>query len=294
LNDVATLKATLRTFRALAGEKPIITVMDKGFFSLKNINMMLDKQQQIDFIIAVPFTCNFAKEAVENERKDIDTLCKTIVNGKESFRAVIKERKWNNGHKVYTHVYYNARKAQGIREDLYIRVAALREKAMEHPEKCLDSSDHKKYLIIEKAEGVYKVKVCEDAVDAELQAAGWMVVISNCIKDAKEAIKIYREKDVVEKGFLRLKTSLDVRRIRVHSENSMQNKVFIGFISLILLSAIHNVMIEKRLYSKMTMKKLIFALSKLKLQMVKGVRVLFPVTKEQRSIYEAFGVQEPV
>jgi transposase len=294
LNDVATLKTTLRAFRALAGEKPIIAVMDKGFFSAKNINMMLDEQQQIDFIIAVPFTCNFAKEAVENERKDIDTLCNTIVNGKESFRAVTKERKWNNDRKVYTHVYYNARKAQGIREDLYIHVATLREKAVEQPEKCLGDSGYIKYLIIEKAGNVYKVKVREDAVDAELRTAGWMVVISNCIKDAKEAIKIYREKDVVEKGFLRLKTSLDVGRIRVHSENSMQNKVFIGFISLILLSAIHNVMMEKRLYSKMTMKKLILALSKLKLQMVRGVRVLFPVTKEQRTIYEAFGVQEPV
>ena len=118
-------------------------------------------------------------------------------------------------------------------------------------------------------------------------------VISNYITDAKEAIKIYREKDVVEKGFLRLKNNLDLGRIRVHSERNMQNKVFVGFISLILLSAIHNVMVDKNLYSKMTMRKLILILSKLRLQVVKGVRVLFPVTKEQRLIYDAFGVQKP-
>jgi hypothetical protein len=34
-------------------------------------------------------------------------------------RAVTKYRRWNNDHKVYAHVYYNARKAQGTREDLY-------------------------------------------------------------------------------------------------------------------------------------------------------------------------------
>jgi len=35
-------------------------------------------------------------------------------------------------------------------------------------------------------------------------------------------------------------------------------------------------------------------LSKLKLQMVNGVRVLFPLTKEQKSIFEAFSIKEPV
>jgi len=44
----------------------------------------------------------------------------------------------------------------------------------------------------------------------------------------------------------------------------------------------------------MTMKKLILILSRLKLQVVKGTRVLFPVTKEQRAIFEAFDIKEPL
>jgi transposase len=254
--------------------------MDKGFFSAKNINAMLSEEQHIDFVIAVPFTSRFAKDLVKS--KSIDTLSNTIVNGKESLRALTKICSWNNKHKVYAHVYYNALKAQRILEDLYIHVATLREEAIEQPEKYMGKSDYEKYLIIRKIEAEYTVELREDVVEAELQTAGWLVVISNCVKDAKEAIKTYREKDVVEKGFLRLKNSLDMGRIRVHSENSMQNKMFVGFISLILLSAIHNVMTEKKLYGKMTMKKLILTLSKLKLQIVKGVRILFPGTKEQR------------
>ena len=70
--------------------------------------------------------------------------------------------------------------------------------------------------------------------------------------------------------------------------------MFIGFVSLILLSAIHKVMMDEGLYKKMSMKKLIMVLSKLKLQFVKGVRILYPLTKEQRGIYEAFGIQEPM
>jgi hypothetical protein len=42
------------------------------------------------------------------------------------------------------------------------------------------------------------------------------------------------------------------------------------------------------------MKKLLLTLAKLRLQIVNGERILFPVTKEQRTIYEAFGISEPV
>lgn len=297
LKDVTTLKTTIQTFQALAGDKPMLAVMDKGFFSAKNINTMLSKEQHVDFTIAIPFTNKLAKDLVENERKSIDTLRNTIVTGKESLRAVTKLHRWNNKYKLYAHVYYNAKKAQGIREDLYAHVATLREQAMEQPEKYANKPDYKKYLIIRRSEierSGYTVNLRENVVEAELETAGWLVIISNYVTDAKEAIKIYREKDIVEKGFHRLKNSLDLGRIRVHREKSMQNKVFIGFISLILLSGIHNVMVDKKLYGKMTMKKLILTLTKLRLQIVNGVRILFPVTKTQRTIYEAFGISEPV
>jgi transposase len=99
---------------------------------------------------------------------------------------------------------------------------------------------------------------------------------------------------VVEKGFLRLKNSLGVNRLRVHSEASMQNRVFIGFVSLILLSAIHNVMSDTKLYSKMTMKKLILILSKFKLHVINKDRILSPLTKEQRDIFKAFAADLPM
>ena len=297
IKDVTTLKTTIGTFRALAGRKPMVAVMDKGFYSARNVGEMLSGKQRVDFVVAVPFTNGFAKSLVESERRGIDTLSNTIVSGGGSMRAVTKVRKWDSKHKVFAHAYYNARKAQGIREDLYAHVATLRERAMKEPDKCAGKAEYEKYLIIRRSENTdtgYTVSLREDAVEAQMETAGWLVVISNFISDAKEAIKIYHDKDIVEKGFNRLKNSLDMGRIRVHSETSMQNKVFVGFIALILLSGIHNVMVDKKIYGKMTMKKLIMVLSRLKLQIVNGSRILFPVTKEQRFIYESFDICVPV
>ena len=131
-------------------------------------------------------------------------------------------------------------------------------------------------------------------VTQKLKNAGWLVVLSNDVVDAKQALVIYRQKDVVEKGFWRLKTQLDLGRLRVHRDDSMQNKLFIGFIALILMSYLHTVMSDKALYKKMTIKKMLMSLSKLKEQNINGSRILFPLTKEQKIIYNAFSVIEPV
>jgi len=135
----------------------------------------------------------------------------------------------------------------------------------------------------------------------ELSTASWLVIISNDVPRAKEAICIYRDKDVVEKGFLRLKCSLDLGRLRMHSQESMQNKVFAGFVALILLSEINRVvnfceihlMAEKNLYRSYTMKKLLKILAKQRIQEICSQRIIYPATKEQRTVYEAFGIEAP-
>jgi len=47
LKDVTTLATTMAKFDAIAGEKPILTVMDKGFSSIKNINALLSEDKSL-------------------------------------------------------------------------------------------------------------------------------------------------------------------------------------------------------------------------------------------------------
>jgi transposase len=296
LKDVSTLKTTLAKMEAVSSGKPLLLVMDKGFFSAKNINSLFD-HSLLRFIIAVPFTSNFAKTQASSESKTIDCVENTLVFGGDSIRAVTKIRSWNKEHQVFVHVYYNALTAMKTREELYAHVAMLKDQALADPASAMQQDECKKYLLIrhsEKAASGYTITIKNNMLGNELKHAGWMVLISNDISDAREALLIYREKDVVEKGFLRFKNSLDLGRLRVHRENSMQNKTFVGFLALILLSQIHKVMFDYGLYKIMTMKKLLITLSKLRVQEINGTRILFPLTKDQKVIYKAFGVDEPV
>jgi len=297
LKDVSTLHTTLDKLAAISQGKPTLAVMDKGFYSAKNVNAMLKGKGAVRFVISVPFTASFAKKLVHSERKDIDQLQHTIVVGGESIRAVTKRRSWSSTAEVYAHVYYNAMKAARLREELYAHVTALKEQAQANPAKAQQDEACVKYLIIRKSETSefgYTINVREDVVAQALETAGWLVIISNDVADAKEALTIYRHKDVVEKGFLQLKNRLDLDRLRVHQEDRMHNKVFVGFLALILMSQLHRVMLDKQLYKRMTMKKMLLSLAKLRVQHINGERILFPLTKEQKEIYTAFRVKEPL
>ena len=258
LKDVSTLSATIDQVSQYLGDSEILLVMDKGFFSKANVDAMLASEKPLRFIIPVPFTAKFAKNQVHSEKKDIDRVENTIVSGKDSVRGVTKVRAWGNGSSLYTHIYFNARKAAQRKEELYAHVY-----------------------------------VRENVIERELETSGWLVLVSNHIANPREALHTYRAKDVVEKGFFRLKNSMDLNRLRVHSQESALSKSFVGFLSLILLSHIHNVMLERELYKRFSIKELILTLSKLRVQYINGQRILFPVTKTQRLLFEAFNVELP-
>jgi len=97
----------------------------------------------------------------------------------------------------------------------------------------------------------------------------------------------------VEKGFYRIKNCLDLGRLRVHANATIQSKVFVSFFALIQECHIHRVMHMTGLYETMTMKKLILTLEKLRIQHIKSKDILFPLTKAQKGIFKAFNFEAP-
>jgi transposase len=256
--------------------------MDKGFSSKRNIDAMLADHDGIRFLVSLPFTMKFAQSQVESERKDIDTVENTMTVGDDTFRGITKTRRWDNRHKVFTHVYFNANLAYSRKDKLYGKAARLRKQAASNPDVPKLVSEFRKYLIIRNSssnESGRTISIRKDVIDKELSSTGWMVAVSNFISDPEKAISMYRAKDVVEKGFLRLKNCLDLARLRVHSDNAMQNKIFVGFIALILTAHINKVMSEKDIYDAMTMRKMLKVMSTLRVQYVNGKRIVYELPR---------------
>lgn len=60
--------------------------------------------------------------------------------------------------------------------------------------------------------------------------------MSTTQKDKKKALLEYRDRNGVEVNFDDVKNSMDLRRMRNHSERTIKGKIFVIFIALILLT----------------------------------------------------------
>ena len=294
LSDVTTLESTISEFRAIVGERDINVVMDKGFYSAKNVTFLI--RQGVHFLVAMSFNNKTAKQLVSNERQDIDRIDNVIRASDAPIRGVHRLIHWPNSDKeLHAHIYYDPEKAIKERNDLYGHIAKLKEIATNDPNNTKFKKDIERYLRIEKSDtSGKKILIREDVVAKSLETTGWFILLSDQIEDSQVAYDIYRMKDVVEKSFWKYKNSLGLERLRVHTDERALNKTFIAFIALILSSHIHNIMSQKELYKIMTFDKLFLSLSKLKSATVSGHRVLRPLSKQLKDVFDIFTLPLPV
>ena len=111
---------------------------------------------------------------------------------------------------------------------------------------------------------------------------------------AAAALTIYRNKDVAEKAFDNVKDRLDMNRLRVSSDLSLDGKLFVMFVSLIFISYIHKSMLQSRLYAKFTMTDLLDELEMIECFYREGHKPqLGEVTSKQLDLFHALGVAPP-
>lgn len=110
-----------------------------------------------------------------------------------------------------------------------------------------------------------------------------------------EALRVYRDKDAVEKCFDDLKNQLDMKRLRIHSSASMDGRLFVQFVALIFMSALRKKMRDTGLIERYTVRELLEEMETLTQIRYSGKygRILTEVTKPQRQITESLGIDLP-
>jgi hypothetical protein len=293
IGDAATLKATLAEVAAVSGDKKLVLVADKGFYSVKNVRMMLEQYMGSEFLIAVPFANRWAMDLIMKERRGIDRITNLIHTFGSPSRGVRRNIDFA-GTPLTAYVLYNPERALDERNSRYSYVAWLKEQVETRKGMAGYGKDIEKYLLVHQSTGRMKsAQIREDVLERELMTAGWFVMLGNGNLTVQQAHDIYRKKDVVEKAFMKCKNQLGLKRLRIHTDERMRNKLFVSFVALTLVSSIHKVMKEKGLYRKMTMDKMFITLAKLKKVTVNGRDILRPLTKEQRDILIAFAIPRP-
>jgi hypothetical protein len=60
------------------------------------------------------------------------------------------------------------------------------------------------------------------------------------------------------------------------------------------MACIHKVMADNRLYERMTLKKMLKTLERLRIQYINGKRIVYPLTSAQKDVFDAFGLPHPM
>jgi transposase len=66
------------------------------------------------------------------------------------------------------------------------------------------------------------IRNAEAITAARRQYVGYFAILTTKFKDPLDCLRVYREKDVIEKTFDDLKNELDMKRLRVHSSKNMK------------------------------------------------------------------------
>lgn len=292
IKDVQTLKNMLAKAEFI-NLKNMKFVMDKGFYSKENIELMLTGDKKTEFSVAVPFSTNLAKEAVISAQPTILLHENAILINDDIIHGIATKANFA-GEDVYIHTFFNEKKYAVEKESLLTKIIQAKEELLSNKEVKSKEKFYKKYFNVRKYKnGKIIVKTKDDEINKSLQNTGYFVILSNYIQEPVQALEIYRNKDCVEKSFDNLKNGLDLNRLHLHSQKRMENRLFIAFIALILKSYIHNVMKSNDLYKKFSFNKVISELRKIKqYTFANGKTTVSDIGKNAKTILSSFGFSE--
>ena len=302
--DVTTVRTLLKELDIL-GYSNVKLVMDRGFYSEMNINQLFQYHEK--FIMAARCTLAFVHERIKCWHETIKDLncydeasClyyrSEIISWQYSQKRPYKKDLLTAKRRMYLHVFFNSEKAADQEKAFNAKLLKMQRELKNNECKKSHEKAYQKFFTVKKIRGkITVVAIKQDAVKTARECHGYFALVTNEIKDPIQALQIYRTKDVVEKAFGNIKERLNCRRLLVSSEASLNGKLFVEFLALIIISYIHKKMQVKELYKTYTMIELLDELELVQSFCEPGrAPIVGEVLKKQCDIYEALDIKPPL
>ena len=265
-SDVSTVKQLLKDMEFLYCKK-IKMVMDRGFYSESNINDLLT--EHIKFLMGAKLSLKFVEAELGKVRESIRSW-QNFLPDAETFGVTVpiiwgyrRKRPYigdvvQEDRRMYLHIYFDTIRALDDERKFTTLVYRLNGELMSGNREKENERLYSKYFDVKETPvRGQKITAREDALAAARKNYGFFALIGNEAMDAGRALQIYRNKDMVEKAFDNVKDRLDMKRMNVSSDASLDGKLFVEFVALIYISYLHKAMLDAQLYTKYTMHELL-------------------------------------
>ena len=298
--DVSTLK-NLVNYLHLFDLQEILFVMDRGFYSAANVEHL--DHSQIPFLLPLPMSVKqFSSLRAKHTRHLANPVNSVLF--KDEVLYHIQDAITVNSVPLQAHVYFDPHRrseqtARFLKTILDLEHAAQQQSFQTHKEARQYLSKRLKgaaqlFRVTGKAEQIEIVRKPR-TLSRRMANMGFTIMLTNhATLDHPKILELYRHKDYLEKLFDTLKHEFDGKRLRGSTKDTVEGRLFLKFLSLILYSALGNTMREQHLFTHYSIRELMYELKKLRLvEMTDGTAYLTEISKRQRTIFEKFDLKLP-
>jgi len=294
IHDVTTLTNVPTELNILCLEKTTF-VLDKGFYSTAN----LSKMQKIEHIIPLPRRSKKERELVEKYQDSIRSSEYAISSNTHVLYCAAE--RINIASIDYQAYIYLDERRQAEEKQTFLKAIMECERYISREgyrtkKELTDFFTESKpallpFFGLHKSGNRYELRRDTAQINSKLSRMGMFVLITNADISGEEALRLYREKDGVEKCFDSLKNNLSLKRLRIHSQEALEGLLFIEFVALILYSHISKVLRESGLNTSLSIPEVLFELRKIKkIRFGRKKTMISEISKQQRRILEAFDI----
>jgi transposase len=302
LVDVSQLQCMLGKAEGY-GYRNVGFILDRGYFSKGNIRFM--DRCGYDFVIMVKGTKALVNKLVEECKGTFEESRPHSIRGYGISGATVKSRLFASDEiERFFHIYYSSEKYAFERSALEARIDRMAKylRGQEGKPVRIDKSFEQYFDLFyhnkgRKNETFMFGKEKEDVTEREIRLCGYFAIITSEEMTAAEALVLYKSRDRTEKLFRGDKSYLGNKSLRVQSDESIDAKIFVEFVALIVRNKIYTCLkdemeeIGKR-PNYMTVPAALRELEKI--EMVRSpdniYRLDHAVTATQKAILKAFGI----
>jgi transposase len=297
INDVSTLEGLLKDVISL-GVRSSTFILDRGFCSEHNLLCMLNKRQ--NFIMAMPLSTKTGKELVSRNNKEICNPANAWRYGESVINSVSES--FRIGRKiVHACLFFDEKRKVEERENFFNRLMDIEKvldgkKVRGDAERFVKKTAGNMISCIEwrLEDGLIRVERKPNAISQRINRFGKLILVSRKKIDRSFALSAYREKDEIEKQYMRLKNDMEALPMRVRKEKTLRGLLFIFFISMIIRSRLLNLLRKGGVLEKRSVEEVMTEAGKLRAVLIGEKWRLTEVTKTQREIFEKLGINTPV
>lgn len=284
------------------GYRRVGFILDRGYFCRENLRYL--DQHGYEFVIMLKGMDSTVNKWILENKGTFENVREYSIRSHKVYGRTIRKKLYvSDDTERYIHLYYSDRKASTEHENFegrLDRMAGVLEKAKGTVTSF--GSGFKDYyeLFFYESDGTFiTYRERTDKIQEQIDLCGYFVLVTSKKMSAKEALDLYKSRDVSEKVFRGDKSYLDNKSLRISSDEAANGKIFVEFLALILRCKLHDKLREEiqRLEKKPNFMTVPASIRELdKIEMVRSLdgryRMDHAVTATQKKILKAFNLDE--